>query len=81
MAVLTPGQLTELRQFIAAGVATQSWTKLQVNAALQALENWYESSGRAAAGSAIETAAPGVFTNAQKKLLGKYWLLQKAGRE
>jgi hypothetical protein len=81
MALLTAAQLAQLRQFVAAGIATQSWTKVQANAALQALEDWYETSGRQAAGSAIETAAPGVFSAAQKKLLGKYWLLQKAGRE
>ena len=80
MAILTVSQLTDLRQRVAATI-TPDFTKAQINAALQGLEDWYEASGRSAAAAAIETAAPGVFTNAEKKLLGKYWLLQKAGRE
>ncbi len=81
MAVLTDAQKTELRQAVAALVATVPWNKAQVNAAVQALEDWYETSGRAAAGSAIETAVPGVFTAAQKKKIGAVWLLQKYYRE
>jgi hypothetical protein len=81
MAVLTAAQLTELRQGVARGVTSINYTKAQANAALQALEDYFENTARAGFSSAIEAAAPGVFTNAQKKQLGKYWLLQKAGRE
>jgi hypothetical protein len=78
---LTSLELTDLRQQVAAATTSQSWTKPQVNAAIQALEDWWDTSGRAAAGAAIEAAVPGVFTNQQKKVIGKYWLVQKAGRE
>jgi uncharacterized protein Smg (DUF494 family) len=81
MATLTPTQLTQLRQQVAASLTSIGFTKPQINTALQALEDWYETSGRAEAGAAIEAAAPGVFTGPQKVKLGKYWLLQKAGRE
>jgi hypothetical protein len=81
MAILSPSELTDLRQRCAANVNTLSWTKAEVNAALQALEDWFDTSGRADAAAAMEAAAPGVFTNPQKRLIGKYWLLQKSGRE
>lgn len=81
MAVLTSAQLTQMRQEVAISGVAINFTKTQINLALQSLEDWYENTGRAEAGAAIETVAPGVFTNAQKLRLGKYWLLQKAGRE
>jgi len=79
MAILTTDQLVQLRQMAAAEAATVTWTKPQVNAALQAIEDWWEAN-RASLGTAIEAAAPGKFTVAQKKALGKYWLWQKYGR-
>jgi hypothetical protein len=80
MAVLTASELAELRNGVA-NSGTQSWTRAQVNAALQAVEDYFEDTARAGFGSAIEAAAPGVFTNAQKKRIGAYWLLQKYRRE
>lgn len=79
MAVLTPAQLVELRQHCAEA-QTVTWTKPQVNAALQAIEDRFEAV-RASFGVAIETAAPGVFSPAQKVRLVKFWLRQKFGRE
>lgn len=78
---LTADQRTTLRQLIAANLATQTWTKPQVNAALDALDDWFETSGRAAAGAAIEAAVPGVFTGPQKRVIGKYWLATRSGLE
>lgn len=81
MAALTIEQQAELRRAMAARLATVPYTKPQVNAAIQALEDWWETSGRAAAGAAIEAAAPGIFTAPLKKEIGKAWLRQKAERE
>jgi hypothetical protein len=82
MAVLTLAQLLELRQAVVADPATTvvPWTKAQINAAVQAIEDWFEAQRTTVAGL-IETAAPGVFTNAQKKRIVKYYLQQKFGRE
>ena len=80
MAVLSSDQLTDMRKKMAVG-ETVVWTKPQLNAALQAIEDWYETN-KVAIGTAIDVAtAPLVFTAAQKKKLGAYWLLQKASRE
>ena len=81
MAILTADQLTELRQRFAATLATLGVTKAEVNAALQAVEDYFENTARAGFGAAIETAVPAKFTAAQKKRLVAYWLLQKFTRE
>ena len=75
MAILTPGQLAELRRAVAASTAV-TWTKPTINTALQEIENWFEAN-RASLGAAIG----GGFTAPQKGRLVKAWLLQKHGRE
>lgn len=80
MAVLTPAQLAPSRQDFVSTLAAPTFTKTPINAALQAIEDWFESN-RAAIGSAIETAAPGAFTNAQKTKLVKFYLSYKLGLE
>lgn len=69
MAAITSDELLALRRRAAASSATQTWTKAQVNAALQAIEDLMETTGRTAINNAIEGAAPGVFNGAQKRLL------------
>lgn len=69
MATITADELLTMRRRAAAATTTQTWTKAQVGAALQALEDLMESSGRTAINNAIEGAAPGVFSGAQKRLL------------
>lgn len=82
MAVLTSDQFTELRQKLQASVApTTTATKPQINAATQAIENYFETTVKPGINTAIEAVAPGVFTVAQKKQIVKYYVLQKAGRE
>lgn len=85
MAVLTSAQLAELRQGCASSAAAAgapvNYTKAQLNAALQAVEDWFENTGRAAIGAAIEAAAPGLFNAAAKKRIAAYWLRQKFARE
>jgi hypothetical protein len=80
MAILSGEQLAELRRELARGVSEVTWNKPQVNAAIQAYEDWFEGQ-RAAINAAIEGAAPGVFTAPQKKAMGRWFLGQKSGRE
>lgn len=85
MAVLTSDELTAIRREVARGLQATgtpiNFTKAQVNAAIQALEDWFEAN-RAAASTAINNAtSPFVFTNAQKKQIMAYWLQLKFGKE
>lgn len=75
MAVLTPAQLAELRQAVASGLPL-STIKPMINQALQDIEDWFDANR-----ASLAAAITGGFTNAQKKQLVKYWLLQKFGRE
>ncbi len=75
MATLSATELAELRQGFADGRVV-AHTKPQINAVLQAVEDWFEAN-RASLGAAMEAAAPGVFTGPQKKAIGSYWLRQK----
>jgi hypothetical protein len=81
MAQFTSDQLAELRARLNANTATQSWTKPQVNAALQAIEDRLRlAATQNAIGSDIEAAAPGVFSAAQKQLLFGVWCYTAAKR-
>jgi hypothetical protein len=73
MAALTAEELRAMRNESEPERTPHSHTKAQVNAAFQALEDYYQNTAKAGFGSAIETAAPGVFTNNQKKKLGKVY--------
>ena len=68
MAILTTEQLVSQRNECERSGIGINYTKAQVNAALQAVEDRLTSAGTKTALSAdIETAAPGVFTAAQKR--------------
>ena len=77
MAILTTTQLAQARNGCEKLDPNIDYTKAQANAVLQAYEDYYENTARAGFNAAAETAAPGVFTNAQKKRLGKLYLLLK----
>lgn len=86
MAVLTGAELEEARKRFAA-TRSASWTKAQINAALQAIEtamtgnaNVGASSVKAYVAAQIEAAAPGVFTAQQKDDLGVAWSRLNAER-
>lgn len=78
MAILDGYDMSRIRQRIAKETDV-TWLKPQINAALQAIEDKWEAD-RAGYAAAIEAAAPGVFTLAQKKLLGKHWLQLKSSK-
>lgn len=77
MATLTAPERDTLRQYVARQVGTVAYTKTQVNAALQALEN-DKTTFVNRCNTVIEGAAPGVFSAAQKRILAAavilHWL-------
>ena len=82
MAVLTADQKDEVRVWLAADNRCQlTYTKGQMDAALQAVEDWLEAN-RAALSTAIDVAtAPLVLTAAQKKKLAAIYFVLKARME
>ena len=57
-----------------------TWTKAQIHVAIQAIDDWF-SGQRPAIASAIETASPGLFSPAEKRLLVIAWLRERLGLE
>jgi len=81
MAVLTDLEKQELRSALNRNLDTQTWTRAQVDAALQAVEDRMGlASTSTAIGGDIETVAPGVFNAAQKQLLFGVWCVSAARR-
>lgn len=78
---LSVADLATLRQEFAYQHLPSAHTKADVNTALNAIENLFETQARSAFGNAIESAVPGTFTAAEKKTLVKFWLRSKFGRE
>ena len=86
MAILTPTELDKLRnkaeRLANAKGLPIAYVKAEINAALQAIEDkWESNSIKQQFSSAIDAATIFAFTNRQKKVLGAFWLEQKAGRE
>lgn len=81
MATFTSAELQELRGVLNRNTATQTWTKAQVNAALQAIEDRVRLAGtQTTIGNDIESAAPGVFSAGQKTTLFGIWCASAARR-
>ena len=84
MAVLTRDQLDSIRvqlEASPAGIATGGSAKSLWNAAIQAVEDYFENTARAGINSAVNTAtSPTVLSAAQKKAIVVYWLLSKFNR-
>lgn len=77
MGVLTSGELTFCRQG-AEAERTFAHTKGTIDAALQAMEDEWETNTRTAMSSAIDTAiSPATMTNTEKKTVGKWWMRKK----
>lgn len=81
MAVFTPDELTVLRNAMARNSTNITWTKAQVNAALQAIEDRMRAAGtQTALSNDIEAVAPGVFGGAEKTRLFGIWCVTAAKR-
>lgn len=82
MATLTANELAELRAYCVPNMGTAHWTKTNVNAALQAVEDRMQlAATKTAIGSDIEAAAPGVFSAAEKTKLFAIWAVTFARRQ
>lgn len=79
MAVLTAEELRGMRNVSEPDRTPHTHTKAQVNAALQAMEDYYQATAKAGFAAAIENAAPGVFSNNQKKKLGRAYFAFRFG--
>ncbi|MHA2029080.1 MAG: hypothetical protein ACW99Q_06805 [Candidatus Kariarchaeaceae archaeon] len=80
MAILTPTELSEVRQKVELEEADIGTIKTEINLAIQAIEDWYEGA-RPDISTAIDSATTFNFTNTQKKRIGKYWMRQKWVKE
>lgn len=78
MAVITSQKLAEVRQYCDKN-GVVNWTKPEINAALNAIDAWFDSAAvRTGISNAVNTAtAPKVFTAAEKLLLLRAWLQAK----
>lgn len=81
MPILSVLQLAEIRQKCAQISPSVNYTKPQINAALQAVEDWFENARPVLNGSINAATLPFILTPEQKRQLVKFWLLQKFGRE
>lgn len=80
MAILTTAQLRTMRYNVAtkAGMRPAEWTRQTLTDVFQALEDWYQAN-KASAASDMESAAPGVFSTAQKKEIGDTYFDMRLG--
>ena len=59
-----------------------TWVKSEINGAVGAIEDrWDAASTQTALSNDIEAAAPGVFSNAEKKYIAAVWLIMRGKRE
>lgn len=81
MATINANELAELRGTAGRNLGAAHWTKAQVNAALQAVEDRLTANAtRNAIASDIEAAAPGVFSAQEKATLFGVWCHTAARR-
>lgn len=80
MAILASPEFGAIRRDLEDEAIPINYQKAQVNTALQAIEDSFETTCKTALNSAIETAAPGVFTAAQKRAMVKRYLYRKFQR-
>lgn len=77
MAILSSVDLGAIRRDLEDEAIPINYTKGPINAAIQAIEDSFETTCKTALNNAIETAAPGAFTAAQKRAMVKRYLWLK----
>lgn len=83
MATLNDSQLSEVRRAVSSERPTVDYTKAQINAAVQAIEDYFETTARSGLNTAINGATQPLgitLTNGQKQALVKFYLRQKFER-
>lgn len=80
MATIPGEKLTEMRRLLAQRVPHVRWSKLQVNAALQAAENWFVTPAvQSNFNTALNNSVPGLtMTAAERNEIKRAWLLWRA---
>lgn len=81
MAILTSDQLVALRQAYSRNNVIVNIDKPQVNAACQAIEDWFEDNRASLAVVINQATSPVVLTPTEKRFLVAAFLLQKSGRD
>lgn len=92
MAIIIAKDLARMRRKITKNIQISAphpgYIKSQINNAIQALEDWYETnsgaltgSGKAQGSQAINAATTFSFTASQKKVIGAYWFEYKFAKE
>lgn len=81
MAIINNAELASLRRSCERSLPQVNYTKAQINLALQAIENWFETSRPSLIAAINSSTAPFVFTGQQKVQLVKFWLEHKFNRE
>ncbi len=81
MAVLNAEELVDARRLAKKLLGTLDYDKATINAAVQAIEDWFETN-RSGISEDIDTATcPAVMSNPEMKRLGAAWLLYKHFQE
>lgn len=80
MAILTAEQLASLRQGFEREGNYGPWVKADLNAAFQAIEDWWESTTAARNGVIVAATAPGLLPDSATKAIGKQWQQHKTGQ-
>jgi hypothetical protein len=80
MAVLSPDELTKIRQECAKRVPV-NYTKAQLNAAVQAVEDWFETNRSSLSAVINNATSPLTLTAGQKRALVAFWLESKFRKE
>ena len=79
MAILATRQLATLRREVEKSPEPIDYTKGEINAALQAIEDWWENN-RLTLSTVIDNATAKSFTATQKRQIGRAWMIDKAAR-
>ena len=79
MTTLTIGELAKIRQRCATNIVGIDYIKIDINSAVQAIEDWIEVNMTNLM-TAIDSATIYNFTNAQKNKILKFWLNMRFNR-
>ena len=77
---MTAEQLVTLRQNFEREGDVATWVKADLNAAFQAIEDWFESERGGLNGAITAATAPGHFPASVMKKMTKHWQLHKHGQ-
>jgi len=80
MAIINTNELAKIRQALAT-TNEVDYKRSTLNAAVQAIEDWFEADKLTLSGLIDTATSPVILTNQQKKKLAGFWMIRKAKRE